>query len=414
MSGYLHACRPPWPRLVAFGAIACLLVVTDIPTATKGNFVAALYASASTRNVHNIHLSRPPIGIDRQCPNFFVISSEYGGIGHRMTAVALGLAFAMEVNASIILHSELESLPRWDASGGGTYPYFRRLFNLYSFPTSTELSVSLSTNGQVLSFMHPTGQAHAVVTKHCQQAVEQAHVGCHQVMLLPTGHERSCLTQDGRGQDYCIFTGVPGAFQKVRPLLQDLYSHGAYSQLPLVHFQQTVDATVPTAAVAWFIRNDDIQLFGGRRKYWTNLVAAVDAALQGFRQHHYVVSQKPIGLNDSSYGFLHQLPHFPWTPLAGLPVDVAMYHLIAADVVVHCGSSFSMVASLVAQSSQVSLFALPKESKHPGDAAWQTYWLDGSIPISQDGSISEDHVPLLRSAVEYRISHKPDQWLLKL
>lgn len=330
-----------------------------------------------------------------------------------MTAVALGLYFAMLANASVILHSDLESLPRWDASGGGSYPFFRRLFNLYSFPTTSELGV-IDPSGHLVSMSHPAGRLQVVTSLHCQDAVEHAQKSCNQIMMLPTGHERACLTGDGTGQDYCVFAGVPGAFQTARPLLQVLYSHGFYSRMPLVHFRKTAEVTAATAAVAWYIRNDDIQLYGGKATYWSNLVANVIAGLHGRNMHHYVLSQNPILKNDSDFGFLHELVDFSWTALSGLPVDVAMYHLIAADVIVHSGSSFSMVANLVADSTQVSLFALPKESRNERDGPWETYWLDGNFAISSDGTIADADIPRLRAAVEHRVDHKPLQWLVPI
>lgn len=324
-----------------------------------------------------------------------MLTSEHGGIGHRMSAVAMGIAAALEVDASIVLDDALSSMSRHQDRV--SYPYLRRLFNLYSLPTTTEVGFDTAKpEAGMPAYDGGTGHLAYVPSRHVMEATVLARMGdasgttrgaAGLVFILPTGHDRACLN-DNQQLDYCVKAGMPGAYQAVRPLLASAFAAGEYGvRMPLPHYATTHQAGA--LVVAWYVRNDDIQLHAGQTSYWQTLVATVAHALQGMRADHYIISQRVIAEEDEAFGVLHRLEGWRWTGLHGLSVSDAIRYMAAADILVHSGSSFSLAAGLVAREGQIALFPMPKESTAAWDAPWRTYWLEGSIEVAQDGSLRD-------------------------
>lgn len=358
-------------------------------------------------------LSAPPFRPALDCPNFFIVHTAYGGLGHRMCAIAFAIALADGTNSAIVLEDALVDAPR--GHDAAQYPFLRKLFNLFPFMTASEAGIffdGVHFDLIELSMDVQLGEMRAVASKSVSQAVMQSKSSCRQVLLMPTGH-MGCEAQDGK-LEWCHNVGVTAAFERSRHVLSHLYLEGEYARMPLHHFHEVINAEAPTLAVVWHIRNDDIKLHGNDVQYWTNLVVAILGGLQQLRVHHYVISQYHIGPGDKDFGFLHSFPGFKWTALDNLAVDVASYHMSAADVLVHSGSSFSLVAGLVASDTQVSVYAPPKESKAIGDPAYNTFWLNGSIAVELDGNVPANNVRELSARAARRLVNKPPQWAIPL
>lgn len=337
------------------------------------------------------------------CPNAFVITTEAGGLGHRMSALAMGIALAQQVNATVIIDDSLEDMGRLQDKLA--YPFLRRLFNLYSFATSNEMGF---VKGQDLSVPALAGRKLAYVpTAHVMEAVQRAKEGCGQIFELPTGHAFACPQLDEDRLYYCIRRGIDGAYEKGNEVLAPLYQEGLYARYPLHLFKASVEASSRTAVVVWHIRNDDIKLHPGDTSFWRELVSSVVSSVGGTPAHHYVMSQHEIKPNDASFGFLYNIQGWKWKGLHAIAVDVAMYHMAAADILVHCGSSFSLAAGLVAHNTQVSLFPMPKESQTRLDGPWRTYWMKNNIEVQGDGRIDPASSALLTARLADRLAAVP-------
>lgn len=345
----------------------------------------------------------PPFTVRPQCPNWFIVQSADAGIGHRMTAVIFGIALGLQTGTGIMLDDQLLQQAR--SFDSESYPWMLDAFNLNAFPLAkADAGVVFDWNHNPLwSWDRGFGVLGEMTV---QKAVRHGNTSCNQLIPLRTGH---VACESATGVQWCQSGGISRAFEVARPLMSGLYNIGKFARKPLVHFGEVVNAKQPSLAVVWHVRNDDIKLHGGDVDFWTKLVRSVLQGLKGVRAHHYILSQFPISTTDEYFGFLHSLPGFQWTPIL-TDVATAFYHLAAADVLVHSGSSFALVAGIAAAPSQVSVYVSPKESARIGDEAYMTYWLDGSVVVQLNGTIMPADVHVLRQAAEHRSRHKPAQW----
>lgn len=352
-------------------------------------------------------LAGPPFSPVLECKNYVVISSSRAGLGHRIAAVAIGIALAIDAQAGVILDEGLLYSKRREDSDN--YPFLRRLFNLYAFLWTMEAGIQLDGDKQVVGMGTRYGSFTPLSATSVPQALGLIKSGCGHVVGLLTGWAR-CIHDASGELDFCTMSGVPGAFQKARPIIAQLYATGYYPFLPLSGFRDTLESRPSFLIVVWHIRNDDITLHDSDIPFWTNLVQGVLAGLDGVPADHCVLSQNPIPSDDPHYGFLHHMLGFKWTNLHGLTVDAAVHHMAAADVLVHTGSSFSLAAGLAADPSQVAVFCLPKESKTIGDPPYVTYWLEDSIPVQVDGSLAVADVSHMQQRTRRRLEHRPVKW----
>lgn len=362
----------------------------------------------------------PPERPLRSCPNYFVVASDLGGIGHRFSAIVTAIGFAVDAQAAVILDDDMVNgqRPHGDFA---YYPWLRRLFNLYSFATSKEMGLELRNDGTILGVrgfplaeakVHPIPNHPKSLVGTAWEAIAIAKTSCNNIMELRTGRDWSCWDPLRNRSYYCITT-TPGSYQRSRSYLQRQFELGEYAQLPLYQFMPSILAPQPTIVVAWHVRNDDAKIHASDHTYWLNLISNVVDMLNGIPAVHYFVCQNPIARNDTSFGFLYNVSGFTWTELAGLPIATAIYHLAGADVLVHSGSSFSYASGLIAPSSQVAVYASPKESGLIGDRPYRSYWYDGVVPLQRNGTILAHDRVAGTAKVLQRLSNRPAQWYLR-
>lgn len=340
---------------------------------------------------------QPPFAPLQTCPNFFLVETEEGGIGHRASALAVAIDFAVRTQSAILLDDAFFR----DGVPDRVYPNLRALLNLDAFlfsrgdlalaaaPSSrdTTQAVNTTTWGQL-----SVGPADSTV----QRAVRAARSGCHQILRMPSGMS-SCELVGREGKQYCMLSGLTGPLQRARPIMRSVYLAGRSARLPLQLFQAIEERQLK---VAWHVRNGDVALHDDAA-YWTKTVSALVAAFShcNISAKHYIFAEKPI-LPDGPFSFLFNMSHFAFQLMPGEPADSTFRHLAAADMLVHSGSSFTYVAGMVASANQISVFAPPKESQVIGDTAYEFYHLDGSIPLQTDGSISAGHAATLERRLQ--------------
>jgi len=335
-------------------------------------------AAASTRS--------PPLRPRAACPNVFVLNTDAGGVGHRVWALAMGVALAQRAGAALAIDEDnFLDVPRWNRPTTELYPFLSELLQLPAFITVRQLTRLQGAVPRGSSFPSPWGDLRFVDVPSVEASVAAAGSGCGQIMPLGTG---GMYCRDAAGQQAWCF--IAGAFNEARPLMSALFTRSAYASRPLALFdldgassERGGGAAAPL--VAWHVRNDDIKLHANDLAYWSALAAAVVAHVGPGARHH-LFCELPVPA-DGPFGFLLRLPGVAFRVHAGTPVDVALFHLVRAAVLVHSGSSFSLTAGLLAPPAElVQLAPLPKE----GAVAAATYAMDDTVPVEIDGSLTPD------------------------
>ena len=79
-----------------------------------------------------------------RCPNFLIVTSETGGVGHRMGAIAFALALAANSSAALVLDDALWAERRY----GDSFDALRPLFSLHRFYAASELGFRFEKRNQ--------------------------------------------------------------------------------------------------------------------------------------------------------------------------------------------------------------------------------------------------------------------------
>ncbi len=223
--------------------------------------------------------------------------------------------------------------------------------------------------------------------------------------MFQTGHPR-CTDPATGIRVYCAYV-QPYYYAAAKPYMRRAYERSPLFGKPLAEFQLPRDALV----VLWHIRNDDIKLHAREVDFFRVLLEGVLAGLGGLPARHYVLSQYPIGESDPNFGFLHTLgigsnatPQF--TFLAGVGVEASLLHMVAVDVLVHTGSSFSLSAALISHPTQVHVYCAPKESKEMSDAAYLGYLMDDMVPVQLSGDVLEADQQRMVALTARRLKHR--------
>ena len=342
-------------------------------------------------------LRYPPFAPIASCPNVFLFRTTAGGLGHRMAGLAIAITGAIRTGAAVLIdrHTLYEVERSIDDMTG--YAFLEELFGLSAFR---------SINGSSISFAHPT----APVASPWGIALTPVDVGNGDVFRSEAAARAACgqlFAYDSGGPacagKYCVFS-MGGALDGAAGVLRVLYAAGAYSKRPVPAFLPAYNAAPRALTVAWHIRNGDYHA-NENVTFYMNLRRAVDAGLRGLPAKHFVFSQNAIndGVAAHGFGFLATDPAFIGTAFPSVaPMADDFNHLVRADVLVHSGSSWSYAATLVSPASQVRLFCPPKEVAMGFPVAHDFYWVNGSIPVNADGTVSVEHAEALAQLLQAR------------
>lgn len=328
----------------------------------------------------------PPLRPRAGCANVFVLNTDAGGVGHRVWALTMGVALAQRAGAALAIDEEnFLDVPRWNRPTTELYPFLPELLQLPAFLTVRQLSRLQGTTPRGTTFSTPWGDLRFVDVPSVEDSMAAAAAGCGQILPVGTGG-MYCRGPAGE-QAWCF---IAGAFNEARPLMSSLFAQSSYATRPLTLYDADGGSSArgggaASPIVAWHVRNDDIKLHANDVAYWTALASAVVAHVGSAARHH-LFCELPVPA-DGPFGFLLRLPGVAFHVHAGTPVDVALFHLARAAVLVHSGSSFSLTAGLLAPPRElVQLAPLPKE----GIVAAATYAMDGTVAIEADGSLTPD------------------------
>jgi hypothetical protein len=343
-----------------------------------------------------LNYDAPPFVPLKSCPVVFMYTTAQGGLGHRMTGLAIALFLAQRARAAIIIDRSLMYYNGRSVGGGESYLFAEALFNLGRF-------ASMDSVGRADDPVKntPWGVLRGGKLTNAFEIVAKAERGeaCGEAFEMATGGG-AC---DG---DWCMSSDkLGGAYRVAQSILAPLYADGNYSRRPLTAYEDAYTARPRPLTVAWHIRNGDLKPHdnGG---FFSALLGSINKGLNGLPAKHYVMSEHPI-TKDSAWGF-HFLPDFPgfsYKDLSGLSVESAEHHLIGADVLVHYGaSSFSYTATLASPMSQVKLYVVPKEVSwlnKPG--AYWTHLVNGSVPVHEgSGAVLPEHEAELAALLRAR------------
>jgi hypothetical protein len=299
---------------------------------------------------------RPPFAPLPDCPNFLVVSSTFAGMGHRLMAVAVALKLSRDTSAALVMDANL-----WAHSSpehGEGYGFLQSLLSP-PFLSTKDFGLSIDKEGMFTN-QQQFESRWGVLLPSTPESVDHAAIiaedGCRNIVMFQTGHPRCTDEATGNFREYCAYV-QPYYYTAAKPYMRRVYEKSPLFGKPLTEFQLQRDALV----VLWHIRNDDIKLHAREVDFFRVLLEGVLAGLGGLPARHYVLSQYPIGKSDPSFGFLHTLgssgngtpPQF--TFLAGVGVEASLLHMVAVDVLVHTGSSFSLSAALISHPTQVHL-----------------------------------------------------------
>jgi hypothetical protein len=317
---------------------------------------------------------------DPACPNFLIVTSEPGGLGHRAGAIAIALSLAAETGASIVLDDGLWHDARYNQSLG----YIYNLLGLNSFLSTRDLGFVFSKGPSAHtykfseeSYLTPWGRVYPTYFNFVEQAIDAVKNACFTVTLIPTGH--SACSRLG-SPHYC-FEIVPRFFDRSRSILSALYARSQNHHKNIFpHFNK--DEFV----VAWHIRYGDIiirpDIFA-----WKILINDVQKCTSSIKTKHLIFSETPITPEDAIFGFLYKIQDFSFTVLDKMSSELTFKYLVAADMLIHTGSSFASAAGAVADISQVFLYSRPKETAVLHDDYYNAYYLNGCVPVQTNGSI---------------------------
>jgi hypothetical protein len=395
---------------------------------------------------------------DPACPNFLVVTSDSGGVGHRMGAIAFGVAAAEAAGAAVVLDDDLWEAPRGE---GESLTFLRTLLSLDAFLSARELGIDLTRDADVdkglvptpsswrADFRSPTfssrwGRLTAAPPATAQAAARLARSACHSIQRVRTGSGAGCSFPDSGDSGWC-FEAFHGGYEAARPVLRALFARSEYARRPLMRFlagardgrsrdgriairgneaQAGVDGVRPSFfTVAWHVRNGDVRLASGGGARFRRLVDAVTSVLSraafSFPVRHYVVTEKALHRDDPDFGVFFPLLE-DTAPGGGgggdagsdgvlwdMAPDEAFIHLAGADLLIHTGSSFAVAAAAVADPSQAFVYSPPKESRRTGqdwatDDAYKVYRLEGCVAAAPDGSINEAGLDTLLTRVRER------------
>jgi hypothetical protein len=298
---------------------------------------------------------------DPACPNLFVITSDPGGVGHRMGALAFGIAAAEAAGAAVVLDDAL-----WEAERqqGGGLGYLRTLLGLDMFLSARELGLGLAREGDggsnisqdpspavesgvsaqtakslrstlltpksssavpswredftAPSFVTRWGSLLSAPPSTLEAAAHAARSACGAVFRVRSGSGGACTFPDSGDTGWC-FQAFHGGFQAARAVLRTLYARTEYSRRPLTRFGVEAagggDASPlrrpPYLVVAWHIRNGDITLTDGGRERFRRLTAAVSigvGACNAAEVRHFILCERPIQRDDPVFADLFSLP----------------------------------------------------------------------------------------------------------
>lgn len=375
----------------AISLLTYLIVATPL---SPGSRVAAISPHAP---LPDWIFRRPPFAPNLSCPNVFLFRTTAGGLGHRMAGLAVAITGAIRTGAAVLIdrHTLYEVERSIDDMTG--YAFLEALFGLDSFH---------SIDGRLVNFSPPT----APMASPWGMALTPIDVGNGDVFRSEAAARKGCgqlFAYDSGGpacaETYCVFA-MGGALDGAVGVTRALYAAGSYARRPVPGFQSAYAATPRALTVAWHIRNGDYRA-NENATFYTNLRRAVDVGLRGLPAQHFVFSQNPIndGIAAHGFGFLATDPTFHGTVF---PVVASMAddfnHLVRADVLVHSGSSWAYAATLASPESQVRLFCPPKEVGMGSPVSRDFYWVNGSIPVSADGTVNSEHADVLAQLLRQR------------
>jgi hypothetical protein len=348
----------------------------------------------------SLDFNAPPFAPKNDCRNVFIVTTWPGGFGHRVSALAIAIAWAIDCHAALVIDMTTLALSVREGANNEKYSYWPRLLGFGPFKAVINAS-QLLTPG-----LHPTpwGSLHFMRTPTALASVEAARNSCGHILHLGTGQANAC-----RRKVWCTYA-APGAFERARPLMRQLYASSKSAAVPCSIFLTEEGSGSPRPLrVAWHVRVGDVALHQNA-SYFRELAESVARGLGSARATHFLFSERRIPDEAPGFAFLLELPFIQFHQHAHTRVDVAFRHLAAADVLVTSGSSFAYAAALVGSEEQVVLFAEPKESLQEGQrGAIATYRLAGKrvIDIGPDGSLRSSGERQLADLVRARYKKRP-------
>jgi hypothetical protein len=329
-----------------------------------------------------------PFVPNSSCPNFFMVLSEAGGIGHRINAIITAIHTSRKTNAAVALDDSIWAEERWTEKERSSLMYIRRLFDFRLFFSSSDLGVQTRNRELVLGTVQTKWGIFSVRhSNDIDHAANLANSDCNQIIELRSGYMR-CVDRISGNLTYCVMDAFnSGAWESSRKIFRMLYERGQMFHSPLDLFHADDDQTI---VVAWHVRNGDINL-NVNPTFWNNLIRTIKDSTISMTIEHYVICEKD--LRGGPFAFLYDI--FQFSLLVDLPPDVSIHYMANSDILVSTGSSFSILAALLASPDQIHFFSEPKE----GTTSEKVYQLSGSIPVLIDGTISESSAAILKTKI---------------
>jgi hypothetical protein len=200
--------------------------------------------------------------------------------------------------------------------------------------------------------------------------------------------EKQCEGKSGK-VGYCFegLESVSGAYESVKWILRHKYASSPYRPPFFLLTNETYN-------VVWHLRVGDVNLHAGEREYFFTIWDQVYRAIAplGLPVRNFIFSKNVRGQPPSGYEFLQELPNV--TFVRQIAVDLTLYHMINADMLIGTGSSLPIIAQTVSW-KVVALHAIPKEGMHG------IYEVEDVFKLDEQGRVREG-LAKLQSFVLYQ------------
>lgn len=284
-------------------------------------------------NPHNF-LSQTNINFTKQsaCRRYAIVKGRKEGLGHRISQIAIGIVYALEKNASLVIDRT-----QFTSEGShGSYPWAIDTFGLRSLIDISDLNISAMS-----VIKEPLWHVSETDTMECNVLFETCDECCSAL-------NRTNLSQ----QTYCYNT-KHWAFAISRPYfmrLRQTLDFETHRILQRCRQRGKVDAV-------WHVRVGDIVLTDSTKKVYIDTVMNTIATLFNVSVQFYVISEGDTKAFEFHQDFARHKVIF----LDSLSAEESLKMMIQSSILITSGSSFSAIAALVKDNTSIAFQSPPKE-----------------------------------------------------
>ena len=313
------------------------------------------HLSMNTADTQYTKVNASSIGSNNlQCFRFATMEHVHSaGLGHKLTEVVLGMAFAEETNSTYLYEYSF-----WSHRGKhGSYEWLPSFLPLQDYEVTPEKMNQL-TDGLEEDLTEKLGQ--------WDHIVELSKLGTCNV-LFSTKLHMCCDDAESTTTCYCTqSTSRIGSFEQVKGRFRQAFSKSKYT--PTMHLSDLIPAINTTRdsdiTITWHIRVGDIVLN-----------ASKDFFLRISEQLAFTLKKKDVSARVFFFGeggedvilqafsFLPEMCEQFFSGNCFFPMmNVAdtLYHMVKSNILITSGSSFAAIAGLL-RTKGVTLAAIPKE-----------------------------------------------------